>query len=128
MLLIEVKNANNVEEALRIYKEENPSETNVSGDIFIANKRFCFGVITEQMEKNAINFYGVASAIHHYDWIAHYGEKIAAFEKEHPNTQVLLGAGGIKMFYIFITIRGDVANITDETVKKAFSLSVLDRR
>ena len=130
MYLKEVSKAKNADEALRIFKQEHPTKS-ATGDIFAANGRTCYGVILNQYESkdDIVNFYGVAKAIRPIrNWEKFYSEKITVFETNHPNTEVLLSVGGIKMFYIFITITGDVADITDEEIKQAFSLSLVEKR
>ncbi len=151
MLLIEVKNAKDAKDALRIYKEKNPAKGNADGDVFVINndKKFCYGVIVSENEPNTINYYAVTSD----NWrnshekevesfrkknpklpkllaeiVVHYGGLVSKFEKQHPGAKVLLAAGGTRLFYLFITIRGNVKNITDEEVKEHFGISLLDRR
>ena len=111
-----------------LFKKTHP-DTNVSGEIFAANDRTCYGVILSYNHINAINFYGVANAIKPITyWEKFYAEKIKRFEANHKGCKVLLSAGGIKLFYIFITIEGDISDITDEEVKTAFDLSLIERR
>lgn len=130
MYLKEVKKAKNVDEALRIFKQENPGKS-ATGDIFVANGRTCYGVILDRALDNsdATNFYCVAKGLkNHFDWASYYARKIKAFEKKHPNVTVLLSAGGIRLFYIFITITGDITDITDEEIKQSFNLSLIEKR
>lgn len=149
MLLIEVKNANNAKEALRIYKEKKHSKGTADGDVFVTNRGFCYGVIVSENEPDSINYYAVTGD----NWrnshekevesfrkkhpeipkllaeiIVHYGELVSKFEEQHPGTKVLLAAGGTRLFYLFITIRGNVKDIADEEVKEHFGISLLERR
>lgn len=161
MLLIEVKNATNAEEALRIYNAKKAQETTgnyqeervfkgpADGDIFVTSNGFCYGVIVSESEPDTLNYYAVTSDSKHKhhekevesfrkqhpekpkllaEIIVHYSDLIKRFEKQHPGTSVLLAAGGARLFYLFITIRGNVEGITDEEVKEHFQISLLERR
>ena len=149
MLLLEIENAFSAKSALRIYKETHPG-ISADGDIFIANKRFCYGVITSEKDDNAISYYAVTGSSWRADvneddvkkyqklhpdmpkllveMIVHYSERIADFEKKHPGSKVLLSSSGNLMFYMFITIRGSIKDISDEEVKQHFGISCFERR